>query len=239
MTHLPFFSRAGQRERLTSALGVLAIATGFRKGRIRATPKLGIFQRPLEFAAARPFTTALVGAGLAAPKLALQAIKGGIPVAGKFLFGSPKRALITTAAAGILQASPIVRKTAFKTISDPTAGGRAIGGFIERTIGKEVRRKPKGAVQKALELGGAGGLVAAGAVLGIKALKKRKGAITQAVPLLAAPALPLQAQVVPATIIPAIATPGAVKEKPKKAKRIRSQKAGLSPVFINQIQISN
>jgi len=192
------------------------------------------------------FPKLALGAGLAArrflPVIGRRAI---LPIAKRITL---KRLAVGTFVAGAALQSPTILGAIKKAPTAPFRLGGRIGREFETRVEKEVRKEPKGAVQKALEIGGITGIVGAGALIGAKALKRRKvrEVFKAEVPTpllaapLAAPALPVRAEVVPATITPAIATPGAVTEKPKKRKKISTpRERGLSPVFINQIQISN
>jgi len=172
--------------------------------------------------------------------IATKVVKG---ISKKF-FGSPLRATATITAGSFLAGTPTARKALVKIPTQLPKIAIEKGRQFETAITKEKIKEPKGKVAKALEVGGAAGLVAAGTVLAAKAIKKRKrekeAVIAQlpkpvpAIPAIAA--LPVTPEgVVGKEPMKAIIAPAAVEEpKPRK----RAVKPQAVPSIINQIQIS-
>jgi len=194
----------------------------------------------------------LAGLGIAArfalPKV-IPRILPTLAKVGKFFAAKPfRRIALPLFAGGFLLKSPTAREAIFRSPTSLVETGGKLGTAFETRIESE---KPETKSRKALAIGGTAGLLAAGAFLGIKEIKKRRAAaIPQAaavtVPTLAAPTaalVPSTAGALPAGALPAaIEAPGAIKEavpkkRPRRQKRVQKVPS-LNPVFINQIQVS-
>jgi len=179
------------------------------------------------------------------PKLALRAL----PLLGrvvKFIAAKPfKRGLVPLAVTAFVTGSPTARETLFRS---PITTFKTVKGLGEKFEEKIVGEEPESPIGKALKVGGTAGLTAAALLLLTKELKRRKEDKDPAPPtpfipttpvadtaLVPAPAGSLPAGALPAAIV----APGAVVEKPKKARASRRRAAVQQPFFINQIQISN
>ena len=180
---------------------------------------------------------ALVALGGLAIRLAPRIIPVIKAVAKKITI---KRAVVGLVVTGAALESPALRKALVKTPTAPFKVGKVIGAKFETAIEKEIKKKPKGKVQKALEIGGIAGIATAATIVGVKALKKRKEKVIAALPvpiaeipaLAAAPITPVPIGKAP---MKAIVTPAAVEVPTVKKRAVRRR---VSPLVINQIQIS-
>lgn len=93
----------------------------------------------------------------------------------KFFAAKPiKRIALPLVAIPFLKASPTALKTAIRGPKGLTEIGTKLGTEFETRVEKQVVKEPKGAVQKALEVGGVAGIAGAAAILGAKKLRERR-----------------------------------------------------------------
>ena len=145
---------------------------------------------------------------------------------------------------GFLAASPTARKTLLTAPKSLIETGQIAGAKFETAV--EADREPDSGISKALKIGGTAGLIAAGAILAKRAIKKKAAAsaiaaspvqqsVARSVETLPSTA---QAPLLSGGGITPIGAVTPVKSKVLKPRRA-AQKRRESPVFINQIQISN
>ena len=188
---------------------------------------------------------AILGGLVAAPAATVGLLTGAGRFLGKGLFGTPTRALVSTALTGAAITSPTIRSSLANLPKAALSAGKALGEAVEEKGGKDgiLGFTPLGLLAGA-------GLVAAGAAA-IPAAKAVGGAVggffgkddLPAAPTIAgfAPIAPGTLQAVPTGQVPAVSSieqaPGAV--KPKKKSKSRSRKVNKVPMINNIIQIQN
>jgi len=152
----PFFSVAGQKERLSNAAAVLGIAANpFRKDRIKANTSSVKANKALEVVANNPYSTAAVATVVANPSAALQVGKQAGTSVAKAVGKSFVTAPIPTSAAVLIGApvvAGVIRQKPELLVDLPKTSYNAGKGLVD-----VIERNP---VQAALIGGVTGGLLA-------------------------------------------------------------------------------
>lgn len=192
----------------------------------------------------------LAGIGLLAARFAPRIIPLATRAIRFFAAKPLKRVVAPIAITGFVAGAPTAREALFRSPVSLFKTTKRAGQRFETALEEEAKKQPKGAVQKALEIGGIAGIAAAGGIIAARKIRRQRaiaGVAAVTVPSLAIPPtvsqlVPAQAGALPAGQLPAaIEVPTAVRE-PVKVKRkapIRKPTPSLNPVFINQIQVSN